>query len=570
MNEKSIYHEKPWVKSYSQGVPAEIEIPVRSVNELFDEATERWKDRTALVFYGKKISYRDLRDRVDRFAAALFALGIRKGDRVAFLLLNCPEFIIAFYGVLKAGGVITPISPVYSSSEVKHQLEDSGAVAVICQDILYENIKKTGMKFKTVILTDIAESLPFTKKLFGKSIVRSAYQDMSEVDGSIFEKEGYYKLQALIKEYPPNPPSVDIDPEKDVMVLPYTSGTTGLPKGVMITHFNVVAHDIQFYAMYPFLEDGKDSIVSYMPYYHAAGQVVGVLQAVLRGTLQVIMTTPEIDDILYSITRYNATYFAGVPTIYETLKDYEKTDRVEWKDLKLIFSGADNLFEDTAKGWKTRTGVDIHNNYGQTEVVALSHMSPLGKGKLGSVGIPVPNMMSAILDPDEDGFLPLGEIGEIAVNGPIVTPGYWKKPDSTKECESVINGERWWRTGDLGMMDRDGYFFIYDRKRDLIKYKGLRIYAREVEEVLKDHPKIREAGVIGVPDIKVGQNVKASVVLESDARGKLSEMEILEYCKEKLAHYKVPKILEFVGELPKTDVGKVSRREIREAEGSNE
>lgn len=563
---KSIYEERPWLKSYPPGVPAEIEIPVKSVNELFDEATEKWNDRTALIFYGKKISYRGLRDRVDRFAAALFALGIKKGDRVAFLLLNSPEYIVAFYGLLKIGAIVTPVSPVYSSREVKYQIEDSGAENIVCQDMLYESVEKADLKFKNVILTNITESLPFLKRFLGKSIVRSAYQKMSSPDHAIFKQSNFYSFSNLLRKFSPNPPRIEINPKTDIATLPYTGGTTGPPKGVMITHYNMVAQEIQFKAVYPFLEEGKECFVAYMPYYHAAGQSMGVIYAILQGATQVIITTPELDDILNAVNNYNATFFAGIPSIYETLKDYDKTNRVDWRNLKLINSGADTLYEETAKAWKARTGAEIHNVYGQTEVVALSHFSPLGKGKLGSIGIPKTNTMSAIVDPEEDKFLPLGEIGEIVVKGQIVTLGYWKKPENTRECEAIINGGRWWRTGDLGRMEEDGYFYIYDRKRDLIKYKGLRIFAREVEEVLKTHPKIKEVGVIGVPDIKVGQKVKAMVVLETEARGKLSEIEVVEYCQGKLTPYKIPKIVEFVGEIPKTDVGKVSRRELREEE----
>jgi long-chain acyl-CoA synthetase len=563
---KSPYEERPWLKSYPSQVPPDIDIPLKSISQTFDEATEKWKSRTAIIFYGTEIKYQALREKVDRFATALFSLGIKKGDRVALLLLNSPEFVIAYYGAMKVGATITPISPVYVSSEIKHQLEDSGAETIICQDMLYGGMEKIGVKLRNVILTNITESLSSLKKYMGKSILRGVYQKMAVPSPDIVKREGFYQFQELIKKYPPHPPKVEIDPVEDVAILPYTSGTTGLPKGAMITSYNLLANETQYQTFYPVFQEGMDVVVAYMPFYHAAGQLTALLTGILRGATLVILTMPEIDDILSSIARYNVTTFPGSPAIYETLKDYEKTDRVNWKKLKILISGADALHESTTQGWVARTGVNIHEAYGMTETTCLTHMVPLGKIKLGSVGVPLSNTMAAIVDPEKEEFLPVGELGEIVVNGPQMTKGYWNKPEATKECEAIINGIRWWRTGDLGKMDEDGYFYIYDRKRDLIKYKGLRVYAREVEEVLKTHPEIKEVGVIGVKDIKVGENVKALVVLEADARGKLSEKDIIEYCQGKMAHYKIPKIVEFVGEIPKTDVGKVSRRELREQE----
>jgi long-chain acyl-CoA synthetase len=561
---KSAYEERPWLKNYPPGIPPEVEIQAKSLGQIFDETTDRWKDRTAVIFYGNSISFKELREKVDRFANALSCLDVKKGDRVALLLLNSPEFIISWYAASKVGAIITPISPVYVSSEIKHQLVDSGSESIICQDILYEGVEKTGVKLKNIILTNISESLPRIGKFLGRSILRGVYQKMASPSPEILKKEGVYQFRNLLNQYPPNPPKVEINPQEDIMILPYTGGTTGQPKGVMITHYNVVANLNQLVAFQSMLEEGKETLIAFMPYYHAAGMLLGLLWGTLRGFTQVTVTTPDMDDILNAIVKYGATFFMGAPTLYEILKDYEKTDRVNWKKLKILISGADALNEFTAKDWEARTGTRITEGYGMTETTAATHINPLGKEKYGSIGVPIPSTQSAIVDPDEDKFLPVGEMGELVVMGPQVTTGYWSSPQATKECEAVIEGERWWRTGDLGKMGEDGYFYIYDRKRDLIKYKGLRVFAREVEEVLKAHPKIKEVGVVGVPDKTVGENVKAVIVLESDARGKISEVQIVEYCHDKLAHYKIPKLIEFVGEIPKTDIGKVSRREIRE------
>ena len=562
---KAKYESRPWLKFYHPEVAPDIEIPKKSAVETFNEATDKWKDRTAVVFYGRKMSYRDLREHVDRFAAAMHDLGIKKGDRVALLLLNSPQFIIAYFGALKAGAVLTAISPFYVSPEIKHQIEDSGARMIICQDTLYENVERAEVKLDKVILTSITEYLPGFKKFLGSSVLRAVYQKMAAPPTEIYEREGVYSFKDLVKNYPPNPPEIKFDVDEDLVTLPYTGGTTGLPKGVMISHENITASQAvgsRFWG--DVTEEGKETILAYLPFYHIYGQAVIALGGIAQGWTLVIFTTLDLDDLLNAMETYKATIFYSVAALYEYLRDYHRTDRVNWKRVKVLVSGADILLEDTAKGWEKRTGAKIHEGWGMTETTSVGMVNPYRKTKVGSFGVPLPNTVAGILDPESTQFLPIGEIGELVLKGPTIAKGYWKNPGATKETFADIDGEIWLRTGDLCRMDEDGYFFFYDRKRDMIKHKGKIVFARDVEEVLAAHPQIKETGVIGVPDPQVGEKVKAVVVLESEARGKLSELEIMKYCAERLPDYKCPTIVEFRGEIPKTDVGKVSRRELRE------
>ena len=564
MDTKALYMEKPWLKFYPEGVPEKVEVPSQSIPEIFDEAADKYANNTALVFYGKNIKYRTLRELVDRFAAALAGLGVTKGDTVALYLLNCPQFVIAYFAALKVGAKVTPISPVYTSQEVKHQLEDSEAGTIICQDIMYDNVDKTGVVLKNVILTSIAEYLPTLKKLVGKSALGKVYREMHVPTPKYIEEAGLHQFQTLIKKYPPRPPDVTIDPEADIAALPYTGGTTGLPKASVLTHRNLVAMQAQANAFWPILEEGREIVVAFLPLFHIYGQSVVMITNLVQGATLVLFTTPDVDDILSATERYQATAFYGVPTLFEYLKEYEKTDRVNWKRLKMIGCGADTLHESTIEGWERRTGAKILEGHGMTETCSLNHGSPYHRPKNGSFGVPIPNVKAAVIEHDGTAFLPAGEIGEMILNGPNVMQCYWKREMDTKESLIDIDGETWLRTGDLVRMDDEGYFFFFDRKRDLIKYKGYSVFARHVEEVLYKHPQIKAAGVVGVPDPKVGHMIKAYVVLQSEARGKISEEDIIEFCKNNLAHYKVPKIIELRGELPKTDVGKVSHRELRE------
>jgi long-chain acyl-CoA synthetase len=543
------YLAKPWLAHYQKGVPPTLEVPLKSVAQAFDEATERARERTAVVFYGRSISYGELREASDRLACALTELGVRKGDRVALYLLNSPQFIIAYFAALKCGATVTPISPVYTSHEVRYQLEDSGARAIVCQDILHDKVVKSGAALDLVVVTNVNEYLPTLKKLFGKK---------AEVSGKV------HWLQDLLKKYPPKPPAVTINPKQDLAALPYTGGTTGNPKGVMLTHANLVAAQAMGQAAFSVFEPGKEVILAFLPFFHIYGQVVIMLNGLCQGNLLVLFTSPDTEAILEAMERYRATVFYGVPTLYEYLKDHKDTNKTDWKRLKVIVSGADTLHDSTMQGWTRRTGSQITEGYGLSETCATSHVNPLHRPKPGSFGCPIPGMQAAVLNPDNLEFVPPGETGELVLCGPNVMQGYWNRAEESARAFVEKDGVRWMRTGDLVRMDDEGYFHFYDRSKDLIKFKGYSIFAKDVEDVLYAHPQVKAAGVIGVPDPAVGQRIKAIVVLQGDARGKLSEDEIKAYCRQSLAEYKVPHIVEFRGELPKTDVGKVSRRELRD------
>jgi long-chain acyl-CoA synthetase len=564
MDPKEAYLSKPWLRFYPEGVPEDVEIPPLSVPELFDQVAQKFKNKTALIFYGTKISYAKLTDLIDRFAAALAGLGVKKGDTIALYLLNCPQYVVAYLGALKLGARVTPISPVYTSQEVRHQLEDSEASTIVCEDILYDSVAKTGVPLHNVILTNIGDYLPALKRVFGRKALAKAYKGMEAPTADRARASGLHLFQDLVKEARPSPPQAAIDPENDIAALPYTGGTTGLPKAAILTHRNIVALQAQIIAFWPIFEEGKEVGIAFLPFFHIYGQVVVMLSGLAQGSTLILFTTPDLDEIISAMERYQVSAFYGVPTLFDYLKEYEKTDRVDWKRLKLIACGADTLHESTIQGWERRTGVKILEGYGMTETTAVSHSTPYNRPKPGSFGVPLPGVEAAIVDVEGTDFMPVGEVGELILHGPNIMKGYWKRPKETEESLVTIEGKKWLRTGDLVRMDEEGYFHFFDRKRDLIKVKGYSVFARHVEEVLYSHPQIKAAGVVGVPDPAAGQVIKAYVVLQSEARGKVSEEEIMAFCRENLAHYKVPKIIEFRGELPKTDVGKVSRRELRE------
>jgi len=553
------YEKRPWTKWYAEGCPADTEIPEdKSIVDMMDEANEKWGNDVSTIFYGNKIKGKDIREQSLRFAAALHDLGVKKGDRVAILLPNCPQFMITYFGILRVGAVASALSPLYSPREVEHQLNDSGSKIIVVLDLLYENVErvwdKTGLE--KAIVTSIDEYLPGRGRLFSRVRGKTLSVEVSN-------RPGVLAFQDLLQKYPPNPPKVEINPKEDLAALPYTGGTTGMPKGAMITHGNIVAVQEEMRVMFPDIEDGKEVSVALLPFYHIYGQSVLMLTGAIRGGTGILFARPDLEDIIAAMEQYKATLFYGVPTLYKYFTDLKRARRFNWKKMKYIFCGADTLHEEVKKDWNKFMGKEIREGYGMTETSAVTHTNPPGRNKPGSFGVPLPNTHAAICKLDKVEFLPPGEEGELVVSGPQVMKGYWNRPEANKESYFEAGGRIWFRTGDIVRMDEEGYFHFVERTKDLIKYKGLSVYAHEIEEVLYDHPKIKEAAVIGVPDSSVGERVKAIVVPKLDYRGKLTEEEVTNWCKEKLAPYKVPKIIEFRGEVPKTDAFKVDHKKLR-------
>ncbi|GAA5334476.1 MULTISPECIES: AMP-binding protein [Thermus] len=541
------YWERPWLSFYPPTAPKEIPLPMGSVSQHVEEAFQRFGRKTALVYYGRTYRYADLHEAIRRFAGGLRSLGLKPGDRVGLYLANSPQFAIAYLGILWAGGVVVPVSPLYTSHELRHQLSDSGARFLVVQDALLENAERAGVGLEAKVVVSLREALPSWQRLLVRRLPAP-------------RGPGVYPFPDLLRADPL--PAPEPRGSEDLAALPYTGGTTGLPKGVRITHQNLLAAHRMIQSFNPF--GPANTLLAFLPFYHIYGQVVLLLGGLLAGARLLVFSTPDPDWILEAMVRYRATHFFGVPSLYELLRDHPRTHWVDWRRLEVVLSGADTLHEATADAFFRRTGREIAEGYGMTETSAASHVNPRERVKRGSFGIPLPSIQALVVDPETLEPVPVGEVGELALAGPNITQGYWQREEENAKSFFMEQGLRFFRTGDLVRMDEEGYFHFYDRAKDMIKYKGRPVFPREIEEALRAHPLVKAAGVIGVPDPKVGAYPKAYVVLEPEARGKVTEEELLAFLRDRLAPYKLPREIEFRGELPKTDVGKVSRRELRE------
>ncbi|NJK46087.1 MAG: long-chain fatty acid--CoA ligase [Pleurocapsa sp. SU_196_0] len=556
---------QPWLEHYDAGVPKTLIYPEAPIHTLLEGAAKRHPSRMALDFLGLQMTYDQLWESARRFATALENLGVKKGDRVAVMLPNCPQFVIAFFGASMIGAIVVNTSPLYVARELEHQLRDSGAETLVILNQFYPRYREVAstVPVKRVIVTSISDYLPFPKNMLYPVKAR---REGTWVD--VKPEQHIFYFKRLLEKYPAQPARVQIDPD-DLALLQYTGGTTGVPKGAMLSHRNLMANVNQAVAWTPDSRDGLEVTLGVIPFFHVYGMTVAMNMSIKLCASIILLPRFNTKDVLEAIEKHRVTMFPGVPTMYVAINNHADVKKYNLQSVRICLSGAAPLPLEVAHTFQTLTGGKLLEGYGLTECSPCSHNNPInGERRDGSIGLPLPGVDARVVD--ENGrTLPFGEIGELAICGPHVMRGYWQRPDETAKCireglDDGVTPGRWLMTGDMARIDTDGYAYIVDRKKDMIDASGYNVYPREVEEVLYQHPSIKEAVVVGVPDTYRGETVKAYVVLK-DSETATSE-QILEFCKLRLSAYKVPKQLEFRTELPKTLIGKILRRALLEEE----
>ena len=546
--------EKIWLKSYAPGVPAELEFEKINPSEALARSAQRFPNSTALIFQGAKITFKQLDEMVSRFASALVGMGIKPGDKVALLLPNIPQCVIGIYGSFRAGAVCALNNPLYTDRELEHQFNDSGSRLLVSLDLLVPRMinlrSKTGIK--NIVSCHIRDYLPFPlKQLF--PFVKKAMLLKTPQAADVHE------FTDLIKQSEPIKQPVKSD-WNDTALLLYTGGTTGVSKGVMLTNQNVSSNVQQCRAWFQSFDDGQETVVGCLPFFHSFGLTTAMNMAIYYGYANILIPKPEPKSILESIHKYKATYLPAVPTLYNGMINFPELKKYSISSIKGCFSGGAPLPLETIKNFEALTGAQICEGFGLTETTPVATINPFGGiTKPGSIGVPLPDTQAKLVDVD-DFYREITEIdtpGELCIKGPQVMKGYINRPEETE----ITVRDGWLLTGDIAVVDSDGYFSIVDRKKDMIISGGFNIYPRDVDEVLFAHPKVLEACAIGVPDAYSGERIKAYVVLKAGETS--TPIEIIDYCKENLVKYKVPKYVEFVEELPKSAVGKILRKELR-------
>lgn len=550
--------QKPWLKSYEQGVSASINYPSIALPQLLFETVRRFPKSPALIYYGKTITYEQLDLLSNRLANALIELGVQKGDRVAIMLPNVPQCVISYFGALKAGAIVVQTNPLYVERELEHQIKDSGAETIIALDLFYERIApiQHRVPLKRIVVTGAGDFLP--------PILKLLYPLKSMKEGQrprVPRHPPVYDLVKLLKQAEAIQPIVPVKPE-DTALFQYTGGTTGVPKGVMLSHANLVANAYQCRYWMPSLRDGEEVFLGVVPFFHVYGLSTCMNLGLLVGACLVLLPRFKTEDVLKAIVKYRVTIFMGVQAMYVAINNFPRIGKFDLSSIRICISGAGPLHGEVQDRFEDLTGGKLVEGYGLSEASPVTHCTPIyGHRKKGSIGLPFPDTDVRIVDQETGGRdLPVGEVGELLIRGPQVMQGYWKQEDETKQ----VLRDGWLYTGDMARMDGEGYFYIVDRKKDMIKTRGENVYPREVEEVLFRHPKIKDAVVVGIPDTFSVELIKAYVVLKE--REHATAEEIIEYCSKELAKFKVPKAIEFREELPKTMVGKVLRRVLLEEE----
>ncbi len=565
--------ERIWQKSYDPDVPTTIEIPNETMEHALTRAAQDYPEKTALIFYNNKISYADLDAMVNNFASALQANGLQKGDRVSLYLPNCPQYVIGYYGILRAGGIVVPTNPLYVPREIAHQITDSGATFMVSLGLMYDRVKKVraDLGLKKLIVANIKDYFPPVLKLLF-TLLKENKPDMNgerhRVDFS-GDADTVSFIDFLREGQGKKPTPVEVQPE-DTAILMYTGGTTGVPKGAQLTHKNVIANVAQSAAWIPSIKRGKSVVMSALPLTHSYGMTACQNLAVYLASEQVLIPNPrDLADLLKNLTKHKVALFPGVPTLYNAVNNYPdvKAGKYDLSSIEICLSGAAGLPPEVQKEFMRVTGSKLVEAYGLSETTPAVCINPVeSTGKIGTIGVPIPNTDVKIVDAEigkKD--LPIGEVGELCVKGPQVMKGYWHMPTETANVlRPDENGDVWLHTGDLAVMDEDGFFRIVDRKKDMIISGGFNIYPNEVEYILYQHPAILEAAVVGIPHETRGEVAKAFVVLKEGES--LTEEELRVWCKQEMRAYMVPKSVQFKDELPKTMVGKILRRVLVDEE----
>ena len=548
--------KKPWFDFYPEGVPRTIDYEEITLQDAFRRAAKEYPRKPALTFMGNVIDYEELLGLVDRFATALADLGVKKGSKVATLLPNLPQMVIAYYAALSLGASMVLNNPLYTDRELEHQLNDSESEFLVTLDLLAPRMialkPKTGVK--EIIICHINDYLPFPKKQLFPFVKKAMFRKVEK-------QGGVHEFLDLVKKFKPNPPKVKVGFD-DIACFQYTGGTTGVSKGVLLTHGNLSKNVQQIIAWFPAFNPGEEVELGVLPFFHSFGMTTVMNLSLWNAWNIVLIPRPEPQAILEALDTYKPTFMPAVPTMYVGMLRHPDFKKYDVTSLIGCFSGAAPLPLEVIREFEEATGSQICEAYGLSETSPAATINPFGgKTKVGSIGLPVPDTDIRIVDLETgDKEMPVGESGEVIIKGPQVTEGYYKREEETKQA--VRNG--WLYTGDIGMMDEEGYFYIVDRKKDMIIAGGYNIYPRDIDEVLFEHPKVAEACAIGVPHEYRGETVKAFVVLKPGETA--TEEEMIAYCKEKLAAYKVPKIIEFIDDLPKSAVGKILRKELRAIE----
>ena len=542
-----------WLKHYDEGVRGHIDCPKVPLNTLLENSAKKYPNKISLDFFGKKISYEELDEMADKVASFLKSEGVRKGDRVVVDLPNTPHYVACYFGILKAGGIVVQCNPMYTERELRYLVENSEVDVVFAVELVYPRIRPLldeGL-IRKVVVCKIEDFLPFPLNVL---------YPLRKQKVSIDEKDVVYWKDVM--KFSPTDETIEINPKEDVAAFQYTGGTTGLPKAVMLTHYNLVANAYQN-AEWVNDVSSDDVFLGALPYFHVYGMTTSLNTPILLGCKIVLIPDPrDIRRILKAIQKHKVTIFCGVPTLFNAISTHSDVSKYDLSSVRVCISGAAPLPIEVKREFEKITGGKLVEGYGLSETSPVTHANPVyGVNKEGSIGIPFPNTLSVVVD-DDGVILPAGESGELAIKGPQVMKGYYKMEEETKNV--LING--WLLTGDIAKFDEDGYFYIVDRKKDMILAGGYSIYPREVEEVLYENPAVCEAAVVGVPDPYRGETVKAFVVLKEEFKGKVCDKDIIDFCKECLAAYKVPRVVEFREELPKSAVGKVLRRVLKEEE----